>query len=401
MCSQPLKILFVTSRLPSHLKTGDRLRAYRFIEGLIQQGHQVDLLAFESPGSTPETEIYSICHAVYPISLHDLEFHYQSKLKQVKDMLVGAYQGFPRRVWQFHSDAMQNTFAQLLAQTHYDVVHYSEIGVAELAIRFKDNLPSVRIFDLIDAVSLSVRSSLTHRFDISWPARLIEAYTLRRFETKLLDVVDAGIVVSLRDKAYLTDKSNLHVIPMGIHVPATISSNKKEFDLIFVGNMSVKPNIDAIHWFVHSVLPHIWAKRPGTTLYIVGRDPVPSVRQLANHCIKVTGSVPDTNWYINRAKVFVAPLRIGAGQKIKLLEAFANAVPVVATQEANQGTGAQNGHSIILQDAPHKMAESIINLLEDEKLRLTIGENGFKFVQENFTWERAVTLLNDLYRQAM
>lgn len=402
MSNIQLKILFVVSRMPSTLTSADRVRAFYLIKGLVDKGYKVDLLSFEDQNSTlSDTDIYSICHKVCTVDFANIELNSQSRIKQVMDMGVGFLYGYPRRVWQFHSRRMRNAFVEMVTTTNYDVVHFSELGVAELAWIKHSQIPKTKIFDLIDAVSLSVQSSLKHRIDLTWPARLIETYTLRQFEIKLVKTVTAGIVVSPRDKAYLNNLPNLHVIPMGVPNLARPEERNKDIDLIFVGNMSTKPNIDAIMWFVQSVMPIIWAVRPQTNLYIVGWNPTPEVRQLANDRITITGSVPDSNAYINRAKVFIAPMRMGAGQKTKLLEAFANSVPVVATHEANEGTEAHDNCSIILCSDPPMMAKSAIRLLEDEKLQTKIGENGYKFMKANFTWERSVDMLENLYNRVL
>ncbi len=396
-----MKILFVVSRMPSNLNSADRVRAYNLIKGLTGKGHQIDLLAFENLNLTSplETDIYSICHKIQLVGFTDIELANQFRSQQIKDMFIGILKGYPRRVWQFHSLEMKAAYEKIIKENSYDVIHFSELGTAELVGLPTSSSSTIKIFDLIDAVSLSVQSSLRYRIDLTWPARLIEAYTLRQFEINLLKLVNAGIVVSSRDKAHLKNRANLHVIPMGVPNSIRKEATHKDIDLVFVGNMSGRPNIDAVTWFVKEVLPLIWAHRPQTNLYIVGRSPDPIVYQLENAQIIVTGSVPDSNVYINRAKVFIAPMRIGAGQKTKLLEAFANAVPVVATYEANEGTEAQDGSAIILCRTSAELAAESIRLLNDEALRTKIGANGYKFMQENFTWTRSVEMLEKLYKQ--
>jgi glycosyltransferase involved in cell wall biosynthesis len=402
MHKRALKILFVASRMPSHLTTGDRLRAYSLIKGLQKRGHQVDLLAFENLANPRiETDIYSLCHTVRPVHHADIELQHQTQSKQLWDKFVGVWHGYPRRVWQFHSPTMVRALEEMMSQTSYDVVHFSEIGVAELVNVLDDHIHVARVFDLIDAVSVSVRSSLRYRFDLSWPFRLVEAYHLSRFERALIQKVDGASVVSPKDQAYLNNPAHLQVVPNGIEVPANMPLAPKECDLVFVGNMSSKPNADAVQWFVDFVWPHVIHKRPSTNFFIVGRDPLPPIRRLASDRIIVTGSVDNVHHYMLRAKVFVAPLRFGAGQKNKLLEAFSNRLAVVATHEANAGIYAINEHAIVLRDDPQQMADAILELLASEEKRRWLGENAYRFVRDTFTWDRSVERLEALYHQAI
>lgn len=400
--AKKLRILFVTSRIPSHLTTGDRLRAYHLIEGLIKRGHSIDLLGFEDMACPRiETDIYTICNLVRPVHFSNIDFNRHSNLKHMRNMLAGAKRGFPRRVWQFHSPIMQKTFAEMISRTHYDVIHFSELGVAELLFAYSGELPSAKVFDLIDAVSMSVRSSLRYRFDITWPSRLIETYQLRRFEKSLLMKVDAGIVVALPDRDFLDAPPQLHTIPNGIGILPHIAESDKDIDIIFVGNMSAEANDDAVKWFVKSVWPIICAARPVTTFWVVGRDPRPSVSQLAGNRIAITGAVENVHVYLSRANVFVAPMRFGAGQKNKILEAFANRLPVVATREANEGIRAQDGQHILIRDNPDDMAQAILELLDQPTRRHSIGNAGYDLARAEYSWQRSIQRLESVYEQAM
>jgi glycosyltransferase involved in cell wall biosynthesis len=401
--SQPRKlhVLFVATRMPSHLMTGDRLREYLLIKGLIDRGHVLDLLGFENTGCPQvETDIYSICRQVHPVPREDLEFMAQSPIQQLKDTLVGARHGLPRRVWQLHSPAMMQALQDMFSRTDYDVIHFSGIGVAELLTQVRDR-KCAKVFDLVDAVSMSVRRSLMYRHDLSWPMRALESYQLFRFEKGLLKGVDAGCVVSSRDRAYLGNPPNLEVIPIGIEIPAFSPGADKRFDLMFFGNMSAKMNVDAVHWFVKHAWPLVIAKRPQTTFCIVGANPVPSILALNDKGVVVTGTVDDVDRWFSSARVFVAPLRFGAGQKIKLLRAFAHKLPVVATDVANEGIDGVDGESILVRNSPQEMAQTILDLLGDQQKHRVVGENAYRFLCQNYTWQRSAELLEGLYFRAI
>ena len=394
------KILVVASRMPSHLTTGDRLRTYFLVKGLAERAHKIDLLAFDNLNSAQyETDIVSICQTIRSVHYHDLEFTSPSRLTQMKEMIVGAWHGFPRRVWQFHSVEMVEAFKEMVSQKNYDIIHFSELGIAELLTYVADKPGPALIFDLIDAVSLSVHTSLSRRRDIINFVRFVEARQLLKFEQNLLKQVDMATVVSAKDKEFLTEGAKLQVLPNGVTIPEELSKVDKTIDLLFVGNMSTQTNIDAVKWFITQVWPQITCSN--ILFYVVGRDPHPSVLQFAGDKIVITGGVKDVSEYLQKCKVFVAPIRFGAGQKNKVLEAFAHKVPVVGTIAANEGIDAIDGESIIVRNDPKTMAQAIDELLNNPDKRRAIGHKAYQFVQQNFTWEHSIQILEALYRHVI
>ena len=392
-----MRILFVAARLPTHGHTGDRARTYYFVNGLSQGGHQVDLIGFADLRRTIATNIQTLCRQFIPVQYDEIEFQQPRRGRQLLQTLSGAAHGYPRRVWQLHSPQLLRTFADLLRGNAYDIVHFQELGVAELL--FGGVLPpgQATVYDLVDAISLAVHSSLTHRFDVAWPLRRVEVSQLRRLERRILARVDAGIVISDRDRAFIGAPSLVHVIPHAVVVPPWVEPQPERYDLVFAGDMSARANIDAVCWFVREVLTLVWRSRPATTFCIVGRDPTPVVRALESTRVTVTGQVDDTTLYLRQASVVVAPVRFGAGQKTKVVEALACGAALVATREANVGTDAPDRSAIVLVDRAEDMSNAILQLLTDPALRARLGRAGYAFVREHFTWERAAERLLAVY----
>ncbi|HRT53360.1 MAG TPA: glycosyltransferase, partial [Flavobacteriales bacterium] len=169
-------------------------------------------------------------------------------------------------------------------------------------------------------------------------------------------------------------------------------------DLLFTGNMNYPPNIDSVLYLVHRVLPLVRRERPDTSLLISGVDPTPRVRELAKDdpLITVSGRVPDIRDAYAAATVFAAPMQIGTGLQNKLLEAMAMRMPCVTSALANNAVGAVPGESILIGGTPEEYAAHIVRLLGDEPERARIAENGFRFVRENFDWERNAEALDRL-----
>jgi glycosyltransferase involved in cell wall biosynthesis len=155
--------------------------------------------------------------------------------------------------------------------------------------------------------------------------------------------------------------------------------------------MGVFHNIDAAVYLAQEILPRLQRTFPDCHLTIVGAEPAPPVRELAqNPAVSVTGFVLDLNACLNEAAVFAAPLRFAAGVQNKVLEAMASGRPVVTTTLVNDGIGANPGRDLIVVDDPEAMVSHIANLFQQAQLRREMGAAARIFVEQNFSWQFAV-----------
>jgi polysaccharide biosynthesis protein PslH len=347
-----------------------------------------------------ETDIRGYCAHYYSVDFPNIELTNLPISRKIMDALRGWSKGYPRRVWQFHSDEMIRSFQRVVQNNQYDLIHFADIGMAEVFLTQGKMTGKPCVLDLMDAVSLSIKTSLSYRLDLSWPYRFLEAIQMKRFEQEIIRQSDSSLFVSNVDRDFLGTPENSHVIPLGLDIPV-FEDSLKDIDIVFVGNMSIKSNIDGVLWFVRNVFPTIRSINPKISFYIVGKDPVRNILDLRDANITVTGTVDNVFEYLTRAKAFVAPLRYGAGQKTKLLEAFSCKLPVVATKSANDGIDAVNGQSILIANSAQEMAIAILNLLDHPEEGTRVGRNAFEFVQSHFDWKKSAIELEKVYMNVL
>ena len=149
------------------------------------------------------------------------------------------------------------------------------------------------------------------------------------------------------------------------------------------------PNEDAIRYFTEQIMPRIKQAVPEVTLTVVGRDPYPSLVELSKHdpSIIVTGRVEDVRPFIEDAAVYIVPLRIGGGTRLKIYEAMAMEKPIVSTSVGAEGLPIVDGKEILLADTPEEFAEAVIRLFRNESLAAEIGERAATTVREKFGWQ--------------
>ena len=167
------------------------------------------------------------------------------------------------------------------------------------------------------------------------------------------------------------------------------SATGRETDrLLFLGSMSYGPNVDAVQYLVGEILPLVRAIRPGLTLDIVGADPAPKILALASDSIHVTGRVDDVRPYLRRAACLVAPLRIGGGTRLKLVEALGMRTPVVSSFIGAQGLDLEDGKHLRLAHAPADIAQAVVDVLADPAGADDMARRGRRLVRERYTWKQ-------------
>jgi len=228
-----------------------------------------------------------------------------------------------------------------------------------------------------------------------------EARVVGRLEREALRRCDAVVLVS-RTECDLLAPGDERVVPVGNGVDTsyfTVPRRRTEgpATLVFTGTMDYRPNVEGVCWFAERVWPRLRQQVSELRFIIVGRDPTPAVRRLAERPgIEVTGTVPDVRPYLAEATVAVCPLRIARGVQNKVLEAMASALPVVATHEALVGLDVQPGREVLEANSPEQWLDALVGLIGDERTRQQIGRQARRCVEQRYTWEAQLAPLVSL-----
>lgn len=398
-----MKLLIVTPQMPYPPRQGTTIRNFNLIRGLAQR-HSVDLLTFLAPAEelTADNPLRSLCGRI--ACVHQ---PLRTSAQRVRDTFTTVTPDMGLRL---ESPEMHALIQSWTRQTPYDAVQIEGIELAQygqaVAGRQQAGQRPALIFDDHNCeYLLQQRNAFTDlRHPRRWPAAaysLIQWQKLRRYEADIAGHADAVVAVSEADKHAL---QALH-----IHTPVTVISNGIDLayyrplepapmpapTLVFTGKMDYRPNIDAVLWFAHEVLPRIVEQAPGVRFQIVGMNPHARLDALRSHpAIEITGAVPDTRPYIQQASAYVIPMRVGGGTRFKALEAMACAAPIVSTTLGVEGLGVRDGQEMLIADTPEVFAMALLRLLADAagagSLRRQLGAQGRRFVQEHYGWEQII-----------
>ena len=381
-----MRVLCLTSRLPYPPDRGDRLRAFHLIEHLSRE-HELWLLSFVASEEERRRaeELRRYCRQVHTVLM--------TPIRSAVTVAFNAWRREPLQALYYRSREMQRLVGEVLHTARFDVVYVHLFRM----VPYVANRPGLyRIVDLTDVISREIRRSLPYRGVFSRLIYAVEAPRIQRYERWVAQNFEEVWLISGADRRVLAAAcpgANLQVVPNGVDQERFYPTGQpcEPNSLIFVGHLRVFHNIDAAIHLVQEVLPRVRQEIPDCTLKIVGADPHPRVRRLADDpAVTVTGFVPNLNEHLNRSAVFVAPLRFAAGVQNKVLEAMATARPVVTTSVVNEGIGATPGRELLVADDPETMARQIVTLLRDEPLRQSLGREGLEFVRRSFSWDHAL-----------
>jgi glycosyltransferase involved in cell wall biosynthesis len=215
----------------------------------------------------------------------------------------------------------------------------------------------------------------------------------RREERRCGEAVDLLLATSGRDRDVFERELGLRhvaVVPNGIDLTefAPPNDGPEPDTILFTGLMSYYPNQQAIRWFLNEVFPVVLRSRPTARLVVAGAAPPRWLSALAGPQVEVTGFVPDIRPHVARAAVVVAPLMIGGGTRVKILEALAMMRPVVSTAIGAEGLDLAHGSSVLFAEHPRSFADAILAVLDDADLARQLGVRGREHVADHFDWDR-------------
>lgn len=390
-----MRILFLTSRLPYPPNRGDRLRVYHFLREMSRE-HQITLLSFIADDA--ETGYVS---PLRPFC-EDIQLVHRTAWQSTVTTGLQIWRPLPFQSLYYRSPIMTGAVDRLLARRKFNAVYVHLFRMAQYVAHHK-NL--YRILDLTDNISGEIERSLPYRAAFWRLVYRLELPRIRRYERDIVRRFNETWLISeIERRQLLRDRidDSVRVMPNGVDTqrfrPAGVPPKRPT--LIFVGHMGVFHNVDAAEHLVHDILPHVRESFPAVELNLVGAEPTERVRRLAaTPGVRVTGHTPDLNAELNRATVFVAPLRFSAGIQNKVLEAMAAGLPVVTTSYVNAGIQAQDGQHLILADDPAATAAAIVALLRDAELRRRVGREAREFVVRRFRWEEVLDRMNAIERR--
>jgi polysaccharide biosynthesis protein PslH len=366
-----VKILWVKPGKLLPLDSGGQLRTYNILRCLAAE-HDLTYLSYygglrdeayerEIPEHLPGTvTVYTGAPDTTPLEQH-------------LDYLRRVPWRSPYSVSKFTDTKVQKLVAQLIRERLFDVAVCDFLAST---LNFPRDLavPTALFQHNVESILWKRKAEV----EVEWLERMVSKFEyakMRRYEPEQVRRFHHVIAVSEADRETMSTMlpaSNISVVPTGVDLKKfqyDPDHRPEGLDVVFTGSMDWEPNVDGVEFFCKEVWPEVLAQVPEARFLIVGRSPSKRVKKLASDSVDVTGTVPSVVEYLRRASVFVVPLRIGGGTRIKIYEGMAVGKATVSTTIGAEGLDVAHGQDIILADDPSAFAKAVILFLQDEALR--------------------------------
>lgn len=404
-----MHILFLTQILPYPPSSGPKVKTWHVLRYLVQSGYKITLASFVREEELPYIQyVNNVCDAVHVVPVH------RSRVLDAYYFLRSQLTGRPFLVERDDIVEMRLLINRIISTESIDVIHADQLTMAQFAfpLHVRDGRKPALVFDAHNAVwTITQRMQHNAAFYLKLPLAL-ETRRIKRFEGKIVNDFDATLAVTEPDRLALLDAFNQYdhngdvsvsVIPIAVDTQQVgpVQRAENSLNILTMGTLYYPPNADGIRWFIQRVFPLVRQKVPGVKLTIVGKNPPKDFLKLAaddGSGIVTTGFVPDLDPYFAESAITVVPVRAGGGMRVRILEAFARAAPVVTTTVGLEGIDACPGTDVMVADSPEDFARSVIDLLQDKELQQQLSTNGRRLVEEKYDWQVVLEKLDTIYK---
>ena len=381
-----MKIFVLLPRIPYPLEKGDKLRAYNQVKQLSKQ-NEIVLCALNDKKVDEQKAFQALqpyCSSITFIKI--------TKLQILFGLIRAFFKGWPLQCGYFYNRKAAKKVDALIAKHQPDILYGQLVRVAPY-IRHK-KIP--KAIDYQDVFSYGIKRRRDIANFLAKPVFNMEYKRLCRYEAAVFDEFDIKTIISAPDRDLIPHpkKDEILIIPNGVdHDYFKPLQQEKRYDIVFTGNMSYPPNVNAVAYMADEIMPIVWKSLPEAKLYIAGATPDPKVKKAASDRIIVSGWLDDIRDAYAQSRVFIAPMRIGTGLQNKLLEAMSMDLPAITTPLANASLGAKPDVEIMVGSNAEELANHIITLLTDKEKATQIAQAGFDFTNRVYDWGKATEIL--------
>jgi polysaccharide biosynthesis protein PslH len=405
-----VRLLFVTPFVPAaNAGHAGGVTMYHFVEGLARRGHEVHLLSLCRDAEQPDLDalrdglasvrFLRIPHRHARSALARLRHH----ARIAAALAGGLFSRSPAYLLRYRYRAFERLVASAIAELRPELVQLEYLQMAPLVRHVPPGVPVV--LDTHEVQSLAALRALLAARPPLWQLHALELASWIDMQARL-----EGFARILT----VSDADRLALEALAPHLPAETlpqgldcsrfrpqAGPREPESLVFVGSFDHHQNLDAARCLIEEVFPAVAARRPAARLHVVGSHPPAWLQRSAGSSIAVPGFVEDLPGYVGRREVFVAPLRQGAGIKIKLLQAMALGLPVVTTPAGAEGIGLRDGVDALVAPDVEGCAERCVRLLEDPDLAARLGQAGRALALARFDAPGLVERLEAVHREVL
>ncbi|MDR3047763.1 MAG: glycosyltransferase [Bacteroidales bacterium] len=385
-----MKLLVLFSRFPYPLEKGDKLRAFYQLKYLSKNNKIYCICLNDRHLKKEEIEKVS----VFCEELHIIKINWWTKIFNI---ILFYFKGLPIQCGYFYSHQAQRLINKHIERIKPEHLYGQLVRVAE----YIKHSTIKKTIDYQDVLSKGMHRRYEKEPTILKFFYFLEYKRLAKYEEYIFDFFDHHTIITGVDRDLIPHPqyNKIAVIANGVDFDTYhYDGQPKQYDLIFSGNMSYLPNVDAAQFLVQRLFPELKKTFPDLTLVICGANPSLKVKNLESKDIIVTGWVNSMADYYSKSRIFIAPMQLGTGLQNKLLEAMSVQLPCVTSTLAGMPlANVQAGKEILICNTLTGYVDAVSMLLTSPSLYEEISQNGFQFVSNNYNWEQTTAQLEALF----
>lgn len=408
-----MKILFLTQILPFPPNAGPRVKTWHVLNYLVERGHDVTLASFVREDELDYvTVLRDLCAAVHTVPIA------RSRVEDGRYWLKSHLSKRPFLIERDDLAPMRQLVARLLATEAFDALHADQLTMAQFGLGLDRMRLAKRPFTVFDAhnATWTIWERMRQNAPLTLkPVYQIEENRIKQYEARLVEQFDHTLVVIDPDRDALlegvAEEKRSELRQRISSIPIAIDAQKLQptvrtpgsCNIMTLGSLNYPPNADGIRWFMNEIFPLVQSQSPEVTLTVIGKNPPGDFLELANSSsgkINVTGYVDDLTPYMEAAALMVVPVRAGSGMRVRLLEAFARAMPAVTTTIGLEGIHATHDEHILVADEVDTFAAETLRLLHDPVLQERLASNGRRLAEDKYDWRVVLAQMDAVYAKA-
>lgn len=399
-----MNILFLSQENPYPPDGGHYIRTFNTLK-LLARKHKIFFIATADNDwrSRFKYGLESLCET---IDIFILPYR-TSTFRFLWSLFLNLFSPLPYSVFKNYSKEVSGKIKQVMTEKNIDFVHVDILPLAIYYYEFK-HLPKVLVNHNVESLRLyrwmKIEKNIFKKLYL-----YIQYLKLARFEKTMCPKFDRCVVVSEDDRQVLKKLcafDNFVLLPNGVDIhyyQAQEAGKMIDHRLIWVGGMRFAYNADAVDYFLEEIFPLIQVRIPEVKVSFIGNFPTPKLLKWArnNKSVIVHGYIDDIRPYMQEATVFIAPIRIGSGTKLKVLNAMAMEKAVITTTVGAEGIKATPGEDLLIADSPLEFAEKTVFLLQHPEIVRKIGKNAREVIEEYYDWEVIGKKMHELYEDVV
>lgn len=392
-----MKVLVIDEEIPFPLNTGKRIRTWNLL-GRLKDKHDITFLSWGQ--GNPPSEFDGVRFIGVGRDLPAM-----SGAGFYAALGLNLFSPRPFSVDRHVTSEFRNTVRQLLQRERFDLVHCEWTPYVEAMRGFSQEYPTILSAHNVEA-KIWERYLRTETNPLKREYIRIQHRKFERFERQAALACAHVTAVSHKDasvfRAYGCER--VTVVPNGVdeaffHARET---RVRPGSMVFTGSMDWRPNQDGVAYFLNEIFPLVWKSMPEATVSIVGRNPPEWLSAMTRNMpgVRLTGTVDDVRPFIAEAALYIVPLRVGGGSRLKILEALAMRKSVLSTTIGAEGLHLDDGEHLLLRDTPEAFADTAVAALLEPGKFTGIAERGRERVLELYTWDKIAQSLGDVWESA-